>query len=702
MSYEEKQAELIRRRKLLYGVKDIEKLISKSRETQQYMQKSKQDQSTSSSNKKSKDCKDRLIISQRSQCKAFFDIWMLILVGYSCFTTIYQYYYIDHKYSVSFGIEVDGVFSNIDDVVTGFFGMDLLTSNTNTSQKSSMLIDFMMEYQDQETFQMIRDHKKIAKKYIMGGWFFIDFAATFPINYVVGGSVLWSRLLRLFRLPQLIKILDLSRFNRSSNRQDRIVAQYILMYSYKIFRLIIIAIIITYFVGCFWYLISSNLNSDDNYDQSFVAKYFVDVPEDYDRLIISCYFALTTLSTVGYGDLVPQTQVEMIFGILVMLCGVGFFSYIMSSFIEIISNYDKKMGAVDKGTELHNWMTLLTRFTNNKPLPKSLINQIDNHFSYYWNNDRLASLSKKNEYLNALPRSIKRNVQFITSLTLKQIMIHYLFDDIFYKFRFFFNSQKYKDSKFLYDISFGLKPRKFETNDDEKLIYDEEDEVSEMYFIQEGTVGIGYYLFSQGLSKKQYKLGIFMKDNSFICDYYVCNNKKSEFIFIAVSEVKAFALSKRFLLHNIFEKYPDIASEIKEQSYYRYKKNVKNRLIKHRQEHLEEINKKSSYKYIQVREKSDGAIIHQHGGEKPSQGNLESRAEMQNDIKLGKEQGETDLNSILKRRIEGIQNEMSKFNQNISEFAETCDTELNNLIGNINLLQRNLGYLNQQFQQQTQ
>lgn len=67
-------------------------------------------------------------------------------------------------------------------------------------------------------------------------------------------------------------------------------------------------------------------------------------------------------------------------------------------------------------------------------------------------------------------------------------MIHYLFDDIFYKFRFFFNSQKYKDSKFLYDISFGLKPRKFEPSDDEKLIYDEEDEVSEMYFIQEGTV----------------------------------------------------------------------------------------------------------------------------------------------------------------------------------------------------------------------
>jgi len=206
---------------------------------------------------------------------------------------------------------------------------------------------------------------------------------------------------------------------------------------------------------------------------------------DKDRLIICCYFALTTLSTVGYGDFHPISEVEMLFGIVVMIIGVAFFSYIMGSFIEIISNYDKKMGTEDKGRELHNWMTLLTRFTNNKPLPRSLINQIDSHFANYWAQDRLACISKDNEYLNALPRSIKRD-----------IMIHYLFDDIFYSFRFFFNYSEYKEHKFLYDISFGLKPRKFEATEDEKLIYDEEDEVSEMYLIQEGTVGIGYYLFS--------------------------------------------------------------------------------------------------------------------------------------------------------------------------------------------------------------
>jgi hypothetical protein len=48
-----------------------------------------------------------------------------------------------------------------------------------------------------------------------------------------------------------------------------------------------------------------------------------------------------------------------------MLGGVAFFSYIMGNFIEILSNYDKKMGVQDKSGDLTDWMIQLTRFTNN-------------------------------------------------------------------------------------------------------------------------------------------------------------------------------------------------------------------------------------------------------------------------------------------------------------------------------------------------
>jgi hypothetical protein len=126
-------------------------------------------------------------------------------------------------------------------------------------------------------------------------------------------------------------------------------------------------------------------------------------------------------------------------------------------------------------------------------------------------------------------------------------MIHYLFDDIIYKYRAFFHSSEHHNSKFLYDICFGFRPQKFDNIDEDKLILDEEHEVTDMYFIQQGVVGIGYYLMTQGLSTKQFQLGIKKKPSTFICDYYVCANQKSEFIFIAMSDVECIALGKRFL-----------------------------------------------------------------------------------------------------------------------------------------------------------
>ena len=41
--------------------------------------------------KKDKSCKERMLISHNSKWKGLFDIWMLFLVGYSCFTTIFLY-----------------------------------------------------------------------------------------------------------------------------------------------------------------------------------------------------------------------------------------------------------------------------------------------------------------------------------------------------------------------------------------------------------------------------------------------------------------------------------------------------------------------------------------------------------------------------------------------------------------------------------
>ena len=98
--------------------------------------------------------------------------------------------------------------------------------------------------------------------------------------------------------------------------------------------------------------------------RTFVNVNFGDDTDEYKRVVLMLYYALTTLSTVGYGDYFPISDVEMIITSLVMLGGVAFFSYIMGNFLEIISNYDAKMGPVDKSEELNIWITSIERFTN--------------------------------------------------------------------------------------------------------------------------------------------------------------------------------------------------------------------------------------------------------------------------------------------------------------------------------------------------
>jgi hypothetical protein len=46
-----------------------------------------------------------------------------------------------------------------------------------------------------------------------------------------------------------------------------------------------------------------------------------------------------------------------------MIEGVAFFSYIMSSFLEIISSFDAKMGSLERSEELNEWILSLERYT---------------------------------------------------------------------------------------------------------------------------------------------------------------------------------------------------------------------------------------------------------------------------------------------------------------------------------------------------
>lgn len=78
----------------------------------------------------------------------------------------------------------------------------------------------------------------------------------------------------------------------------------------------------------------------------------------------------------------------------------------------------------------------------------------------------------------------------------------YLFKDLFKAFHRFFEDESIKNKELLSDISYGFLPRNFTATEDDRIIYDENQEISELYFILEGFIGIGFSLVNTGYTNK--------------------------------------------------------------------------------------------------------------------------------------------------------------------------------------------------------
>ena len=102
---------------------------------------------------------------------------------------------------------------------------------------------------------------------------------------------------------------------------------------------------LTYVLGCAWYRVSYLLHKGGS------ETWYTNIMEktDLERFVISCYFILTTLSTVGYGDYSPVSIVEKIIGSVIMFCGVIYFSLLMGKFIDIVLSFkDTNMSENEK------------------------------------------------------------------------------------------------------------------------------------------------------------------------------------------------------------------------------------------------------------------------------------------------------------------------------------------------------------------
>jgi len=70
----------------------------------------------------------------------------------------------------------------------------------------------------------------------------------------------------------------------------------------------------------------------------------------------SCYWAVVTIATVGYGDITPTNAVEAEANILIILIGVTFYSYIVSRVTTIFNASQEVEQSVQREKEIEDFI----------------------------------------------------------------------------------------------------------------------------------------------------------------------------------------------------------------------------------------------------------------------------------------------------------------------------------------------------------
>jgi len=105
---------------------------------------------------------------------------------------------------------------------------------------------------------------------------------------------------------------------------------------------LIVSVIFCHIITCLWVIIPQFVNSaEEGLINTWLEPFAVDQDmKIWEIYIVSLYWTITTITTVGYGDISGTNWLERIFCSLMMLVGVISFSFANGSLSSILTTYD--------------------------------------------------------------------------------------------------------------------------------------------------------------------------------------------------------------------------------------------------------------------------------------------------------------------------------------------------------------------------
>lgn len=272
------------------------------------------------------------------------------------------------------------------------------------------------------------------RRHNLSGALAVDVLAAVPFYLIFGGPTPWQllRLLKLFRVAQFLKHW----WNRYIEHTNLLRLVFFLYWMS----------LTTHWLACGWMALRSPAGEADAWT----------------RYLDALYWCVTTLSTVGYGDITPENSVQKIFTMGVMILGVGIYGFIIGNIATIFVNIDP--------ARVHylQRMERLAAFMNYRNIPASLRRRLLDYHSYMW---QQGLDHDESEILGRVPPSLRTEIaMFLKRELLESVPL--------------FQGAR---EAFIREIALELKPLVFMPGD---LAIRAGDTGRSMYFISSGSMEV--------------------------------------------------------------------------------------------------------------------------------------------------------------------------------------------------------------------
>ncbi|XP_070569928.1 voltage-gated delayed rectifier potassium channel KCNH8-like isoform X3 [Ptychodera flava] len=301
----------------------------------------------------------------------------LILLHYSTFKTVWDWLMLLAMFYVAIVVPYNVSFST--------------TKNPDsTSLYTDLIVEFLFIFDIILNFrttyvshsgQVVYKPKAIALHYVKS-WFFIDLLAAIPLDLLyltrVGtvrgqqgaGAMYLLKLVRLLRVARLLQKME-----RYSNYSAVVISFLMCMFA-----------LVAHWLACIWYVIGKEeAQNTEHASAGWLHELahdldirYVNQTSTFTKYVTSMYYTLSTITSVGFGNVSANTNSEKIFTIVIMLIGALMHAVIFGNVTAIIQRmYSRRALYQAKERDLKD-------FVRSHNIPKPLKQRIMEYFMTSW------------------------------------------------------------------------------------------------------------------------------------------------------------------------------------------------------------------------------------------------------------------------------------------------------------------------------